>query len=320
MVSTRTLIGGALSLALAGTFVINGGAAETADTPAYSQALADINASLAASHAGYRIDSAELLVNINGAQRATTLVANNRTHKVDSLFVARDPRRDGRSNITYLVDQSDGRAFAVRADGATVDVLANAATEPVIDRAMLRWQNSPSCPGPAVAKVADDGSNVDLVDDIVFGRPQGTSKADITHAGWLAAAFFDAIADQGSTFILGVTFTAVFTEDDELTATDIDHDGRADTAFREIYYNRAFPWTANLATHPATFNIDIDSVVTHEAGHAFGLGHFGKVFVDNKGALKYAPRAVMNAVYASPFAELAGTDNASYCSIWAHRQ
>ena len=66
-----------------------------------------------------------------------------------------------------------------------------------------------------------------------------------------------------------------------------------------------------------TLNVDVQSVVTHEAGHAFGLAHFGKVFEDNRGVIKYAPRSMMNAVYVSPFRALTGTDNASFCQLWA---
>ena len=65
--------------------------------------------------------------------------------------------------------------------------------------------------------------------------------ADVVHAGWLGADFFDMVAPQGSTYILGVTFTIIFT-DDNGDPTDIDSDGKADVAWREIYYNDAFPW------------------------------------------------------------------------------
>jgi hypothetical protein len=319
MFNARRLTAAATAGILATTFIVNTRVTATASSDEsepgiYSQALADLNVALAAGgRRNVTIDRAEISVTAAGWQGATTIFANDRTHTVGSLFVARDPRRGGFADLSYLVDQSDGVALAF-GPGNTIVQLANAVTEPRIDASMLRWQNSPSCPGPAVTKVADDGSNVDVVDNLVLGGAPGTPLADITHGGWLSPAFFNALAPNGASFILGVTFTFVFV--DNGVPTDIDHDGHADVAFREIYYNRGVPWTAG-ASRPDS--VDIDSVATHEAGHAFGLGHFGKVFVDNNGILKFAPRAVMNAVYASPFAELAGTDNASFCQIWAHR-
>jgi hypothetical protein len=64
--------------------------------------------------------------------------------------------------------------------------------------------------------------------------------------------------------------------------------------------------------------VDVQSVVTHESGHEYGLGHFGKVFLNNKGVIQYAPKAIMNAVYVSSFRDLTGTDNASFCQLWAN--
>jgi hypothetical protein len=322
MFNARRLTAAATAGILATTFIVNARVAATAASDAsgqgiYSRTLADLNVALAARRSSVRIDRADISVTTAGWQGATTIFANDRTHQVESLFVARDPRRGGFPDISYLVDQSDGVALGFNAANAVV-ALPNAVTEPRIDASMLRWQNSPSCPGPAITKLVDDGSDPDLVDGLVFGDPAqiGTPRADITHAGWLPAAFFNAVVPDGANFILGVTFTFVFTDDDG-NPTDVDHDGRSDAAFSEIYYNRAVPWTAG-ASRPDS--VDIDSVATHESGHAFGLGHFGKVFLDNKENLKFAPRAVMNAVYVSPFAELAGTDNASFCQIWAHRK
>ncbi len=51
--------------------------------------------------------------------------------------------------------------------------------------------------------------------------------------------------------------------------------------------------------------------------HAAALGSFGKVFIDKKGNIKFAPLAAMNAVYVSPQQNVLGTDEGGHCSIWA---
>jgi len=73
--------------------------------------------------------------------------------------------------------------------------------------------------------------------------------ADVVHAGWQSAAFFDFIQPGGSTFILGVTYTIIFT-DEVGNPTDLDNNGKADVAFRETYYNDAF----YITTHAACFS------------------------------------------------------------------
>jgi len=315
----RTLSGAAAALAIASTLIVDGRAEQSTDTPQFSQALADVNVALAAAGAPYRIDRAEISVSVDGIDTAQTLIANNRSHQIESLFVERDPRRGGFADISYLVDKSDGAALAfANPTGNAVVTLTNAVTEPIVDRAMQRWQNSPSCGGPLVTKLIDDGSDPDIVDALITGNGAlfGTPRADITHAGWLPSSFFALLAPGGASSILGVTFTLIYV-DGAGNPTDIDNNHRSDTAFREIYYSRGFGWSEG-PSRPR--GIDIDSVSTHESGHAFGIGHFGRVAIGNKGDIKYSPRAVMNAVYISPFAELAGTDNASYCSIWASRQ
>ena len=285
---------------------------------AESPALAAMNASLtAAGVKNIAIDQAELLFDttgfVDGGLPATTLIANNRTHLFSSQFVPSDPRRGGSPLITYLVDQSDGAVLANSPAGAVV--VPNAVTEGAIDAAMQTWRDAPACGAPGIAKVADNGSDPDLVDGLVqptlYGV--GTPRADITFAGWLPRGFFDALTPNGSASILGVTFTFVFLNSAG-ESTDIDHDGYADVAFREIYFNRRFGWNTNLSSN----NVDIQSVAVHEAGHAYGLAHFGKVFIDNTGTIKYAPQAIMNAVYVAPFRTLTGTDNASFCHAWAN--
>ena len=264
-----------------------------------------------------QLSTAEISVAADSAgwQGATTLIANDRTHTFSSAFVPSDPRRGGSPDITYIIDERNLSAVSRSATNPRF-TLGPAELEPEIDASMARWQNQPSCGAPHVTKVAFTGADPDLIDGIVFGDPSriGTPFADITQAGWLPRAFFDALAPNGSTFILGVTFTFIFVDNDG-NPTDIDHDGRADAAFREIYYNQRFFWTTDPAFPRA---VDIQSVVTHESGHAYGLGHFGFVFQDNRGIIHFAPRAVMNAVYVSSFRDLAGTDNASFCQLWAN--
>jgi hypothetical protein len=290
----------------------------SAITGTYSPELDKIRQRLVASGVkNVELASAEISVAADSAgwQGATTLIANDRTHTLSDAFVPRDPRRGGRADITYIVDQSNESAVSRTATNPRFN-LTKTELEPEIDASMLRWQNQPTCGAPAVTKVAYTGVDPDLIDGIVLGDPSriGTPFADITQAGWLSRTFFDALAPNGSSFILGVTFTFVFV-DDKGIATDIDRDGREDVAFREIYYNQRFFWTTD-PTFPG--GVDVQSVATHESGHAYGLGHFGKVFIDNRGVVQYAPRAVMNAVYASSFRDLTGTDDASFCQLWAN--
>jgi hypothetical protein len=269
------------------------------------------NATFAARGLKYRVDHVEWVTRDDADEAGQIVFAKDRGNKqLDFHFVPNDPRRGHGTAITYLVDRSDGATH-------TGTPLANAATEAAIDREMNTWETTTTCSNFPIIKVADNGADPDLIDGIVFGDPSliGTPFADITHAGWYPAEFFDALAPGGSTSILGVTFTFFFT-DDGVNPTDINHDGKGDAAFRETYYNDAFEWGINTDNSTA---IDVETVALHESGHGLSQAHFGKIFATLSNLrLHVAPQAVMNAAVTIQKHSLLGTDNAGHCSIWGN--
>lgn len=283
----------------------------------YSPALAELNSHLVTSGAAFRLEMAEIVAGDESENAGQTVFANDRGNKqLSSDFVPFDPRRGGLREIFYLVDLSDG---------ATVDVVSpnetSTQTEGAIDGAMVTWENV-NCSDLPLIKLADTGADPDLVDGFLGFGGLGTPFADVTHAGWLPKAFFDALAPGGGSFILGVTFTFIFIDDQgtpdpaDDVPTDIDGNGKTDTAFREIYYNDNFDWGIDV---PGFFPVfDVETVALHEAGHGLSQAHFGKIFRTNSnGKLHFAPEAVMNAAVFGQKQSLLGTDNGGHCSNWA---
>jgi hypothetical protein len=269
--------------------------------------LKRVNAGLAARHAKFQVDHAEWVTRDDAQEAGQTVYANDRGNKhTGAHFVAGDPRRGHGNVITYLVDQSDGATH-------TGVGLTNAQTEAAIDREMHTWDVTTRCSKFPIVKVKDPGDDPDLIDGLVGFGSIGTSFADITHAGWLPAGFFDLFAPNGSQFILGITFTFVFV-DDNGNPTDINHDGEQDTAFHETYYNDAFEWGIDTDNSTA---IDVETVALHESGHGLDQNHFGKIFATlSNQRLHFAPQAVMNAAISIQKHSLLGTDIAGHCSIW----
>jgi hypothetical protein len=229
-----------------------------------------------------------------------TVYADNREHQLDSHWVPFDPNRWGTSEIYWLTDQVDQTADVPWADAVSA-----------IDRAMNIWNTVP-CANIPLVQWPDYGMDWGYVQWLVgMGGVPGW-YVDITHAGWLPGIFFDTIGGPGgAASILGATFTFTWVDTATGEPTDMDGNGKTDVAFKEIYYNDEFTWGIDIRY------FDIETVVAHEVGHGVSLGHFGKIFRSPNGKLHFAPRALMNAIYYDILHELLGTDNASFCSIWA---
>jgi len=317
-------------LAVAGTttFVSDPSADESI---AVSPLLANLDAQLAAAGSNMRVTKAELLVDGNtwDGVSSTVIIADNRTRGISSEWVAGDPRRDGRVGVTWTYGSSHpAQPLTRNPDGSNLHFVSFADLDTQLQEGLAAWRNETCSTAPVTRVSVPMGTDPDYLDDVVrTGLPSASyaQPADIVESGWEPAGFFTAIGGPSGNSIIGVTFTFHYVDDVTGAATDIDRNGKFDTALAEIYYNTRFAWGTSQAPNV----VDFYSIITHETGHAMGLAHFGKVFVTKKDAadgsisiadIKYAPKAMMNAVYVTGRSEIAGTDNSSFCQIWASKK
>jgi hypothetical protein len=247
----------------------------------------------------YVVYSAEYITASESGQVGRTVYFNNVGNKqLEGDFVPA-LSLDSTTNVSYYVDENRPSAD-----------LAVAVSTAAIDRAMATW-DAVTCSDLGLFKVPSNPAIQTGYIAALLGLPGSFDYvADVTHSGWLPAAFFDAIAEDGSTYILGVTFTIVFTDDDG-NLVDTDNNKKYDVAWREIYYNDTFTWKDGA-------HYDVETIALHEAGHGLSQGHFGKAFADaGAGNLHFAPRAVMNAAYSGIQTQINQTDNGGHCSNWA---
>ncbi|MBT8086214.1 MAG: hypothetical protein HKN35_01905 [Woeseia sp.] len=289
-----------LSAIAAGTMVFAGSAA--ADN--LGAMIDELNDSLEASGAGLAVGMVEWITEAESEEMGQTILFKDTGNKQLGFdFVPGDPRRGGRTNITYIMD--------------AVDVTADATDEfAAIDNAMQTWEDA-KCSDIPITDLGDVnadegfvqwffgfGGNSDINAPIVNGW-------DIAHDGFLPGNFF--LAFGGSPNILGVAFTIIF------PGTDIDNNGVGDAAYREIYYNDAFNWVDNPNDGPGDGLIDLESVALHEAGHGLSQGHFGNAaIINSNGRIRISPNAVMNAGYIFAEQDLQGNDRGGHCSNWAN--
>lgn len=247
----------------------------------------------------YALYTAEYLTAAESGQVGRTIYFRNVGNKQLGADFVPGTSIDGSDAISYYIDQR-----------RPSDDLSVSVSSAAISRAMATW-NAQTCSDLGMVQVPFSRRTTTGFISELFGFSGSFDYvADVVHAGWLGADFFDLLGEDGSTYILGVTFTIIFT-DDAGNPTDLNNDGKLDVAWREIYYNDAFVWKDRA-------HYDIETIALHEAGHGLSQGHFGTAFADaGTGALHFSPRAVMNAAYSGIQTQIAETDNAGHCSIWS---
>jgi len=230
----------------------------------------------------------------------TVFFSDRGNKQLSSQFVPNDPRNAvPGTDIYYIVDGTQ----LTTSSGFNI-------LEPTIN-VMDTWANvtcSDELNLPFGGLSSDD---IGFVSNAFFGfgGSAGYFPGVIVHAGILPEAFFDAVAQDGGTGIIGVTFTLTYIE-------DINEDGIGDVAIKEIYYNDYFNFQDLEVTNAG---IDYETVSLHEVGHALNQAHFGKVSrTESNGKVHFSPRALMNAGYSGVNRVVEQTDNAGHCSIWAN--
>ncbi len=264
--------------------------------------LQRLNEELAAAGANYAVHSVEWITGDGSDEAGQTVFANDRQKRLTNQWVPNDARRfaDG-DKITHMIYEPF--------EPANYGTAAQIPSAPSIDASFDTWENV-QCSKLDLEKRADTGVFPSAI--FIGGDP---FVADVVTLGFLPGFFFDLVLGPGaSSSVLGVTFSFIWIDVATGDPTDVNSDGYADTALKEVWYNDAFLWTVD--DNPG---VDIETVAFHENGHALGLGHFGKVSVGNSnGKLHVSPRAAMNAFILGVQRDPLGTDNASYCSIYAN--
>jgi hypothetical protein len=260
--------------------------ARTIEEILVSDLLIAANESLRAQGMDYLIEGVEFLSSSKGRQ-------SFQLHRQDYGWVFQDPRRsEARTpGLTWALDRAWLEESAHR---SRFDAFAKSLT-----RVTTAWNQSSCLPAPILHPRTPDTDDLTVADAVLgqgaFGSPL---IVDIVIGGFRS----DLETLFGPT-TLAFTITFVFV-DGAGEPTDIDRDGRMDTATAEIYLNDALAWSFDGVPPPGSF--DAATVALHELGHALGLPHFGA-----------PPVASMNPSYRGPAPVPTAVDQAALCSLLA---
>lgn len=239
----------------------------------FEQMLRDLDARLAGSNMA--VLKVEILKKGSADEVGNmTVYQVDRFQLLSAQWAPGDPRRnaDG-NNITYLIDPN----FMVSSSGVNL--------EAINDMTFDTWEGEVRSGKLNIVKRPYPATDPNFVLSYFFGGwPTDPFQADIVTTGFLSV-----FAPGSST--LGVTWTFIWI-DGNGNPTDINRDGYADIALKEIWYNDDWLWVDDGSP-----GIDFESVCLHENGHGLGLAHFGMIFTNPSGKLFASPRAVMNAFY-----------------------
>ena len=236
-----------------------------------------------------------------------------------------DPR-----HLTYMIDNdytTDVPAAQVHAAIVASFERHDAVKNITLNLTELPWNggNNDILDGVILNSAGECVDIVDLTADNLNSYDPATGALDFDiitdnyFGGWYEPIYFENCL--GDADIIGVTWS--FSDVDGALGQGTD--GYRDRIYTEMYYNNGFDWV-NGGSPFLSDLMDIQSIVTHEAGHAMGLGHFGGPNTNQPFKLQpngkvFDPEAVMNPFYiGGDKRELQPTDIAGLRTMYASKK